>query len=152
ARNAALSAPRAKVLDEPCLADAGLPGQQDELRASGFEPSPEGDQTPPLVGTADQRWTTNSSDRALSGRGNSGRGQELLVSRARECRRLDPELALQRCRADVVHPQRPCPIAAPLVQPHQEPIRLLVKRLVAQQSLGALDGLSGVAASRQAIC
>jgi hypothetical protein len=93
----------------------------------------------PLGRASDERGTAHSSGLTLRGRGFPLLWQQRLVGIARRRRRLDAQLALQGCRAHVVHPKRPRPVTACVVQPHEEPVRLLAQRVVPQEPLGVQD-------------
>jgi hypothetical protein len=139
-----MGAPRAELFDEPRLPDAGLPGHKDELGPPALGLAPQGRQLCPLGSASDERGATLSS--GLAFHGFPLRRQQRLVSLARWRRRLDAQLALQGRHARVVHPKRPRPIPARVVQAHKEPVCLLAERVVPHQPLGAQDRLGIIAA------
>jgi hypothetical protein len=96
-------------------------------------------QARPLGRASDERGTAHSSGLTLRGRGFPLLWQQRLVGIARRRRRLNAQLALQCRRAHVVHPKRPRPVTACVVQPHEEPVRLLAQRVVPQEPLGVQD-------------
>jgi hypothetical protein len=140
-----MGTPRAELLDEPRLPDARFTGHKDELGPPTLGRTPESHQTCPLGRAPDERRTADPSGLTL--RGFALRRQQCFVGLARRRRRLDAQLALQGHRALVIHPKRPRPVPARVMQPHEEPVRLLAERVVSQESLGVQDRL-GVFAAR----
>jgi hypothetical protein len=162
-------APGAELVDQPRLADARLAGHDDELRMPVLARAPALDQPRPLAGAPDERGPAGplgarGHDRRLAiGRRNRRRCriirrerilrrlgvQERLVHRPRGSRRHDAELGVQRRSAGVVDPQRPRPVAAGSVQPHEQPVGGLAQRVLALEALRVPDRLGVLAAGRQ---
>ena len=137
---AAVGAPRAQLLDQAALADAGLAGHEHELRAAALRRAPQAVQARSLARARDERRA--GLDRARRG----SDGEQRLVRLARRRRGLDGELALQRRRAHVVDAQRSRAVAARVVQAHEQPVGLLSQRVVADQALGVAERRGRIAA------
>jgi hypothetical protein len=145
-----VQAPGAELLHQPGLADAGLAGDQHQAGRPALGGPPQLGQPGPLASPADQRRAAERAGRsALAAGGEAPAVQQGLVDPPGRRRWLHAQLALQDGRAGVVGSQRPGPVAAGVVQAHQDPVGLLVQRVGAHQLLGSGDRLGVVAAPGQ---
>jgi len=134
-----MRAPRAQLLGEARLADAGLSGDENELGAALLGRVPQLDQACPLAGTADEHaGGQRPGPLRLRQAGHEG-----LIGRSRRRRRRHAEVALQRRGAGVVRLERPRPVPARVVQAHQEAVGLLAERIETEQPLGVANGVAG---------
>jgi hypothetical protein len=132
-------APGPQLLHQPGLAGAGLAGDQRQLGGAALASPPQVDQARPLAGPPDQGRGAGRAERArlVGGGGLDPGGQQRRVGPAGGRRRLDAELAGEGGRAGVVDAQRPRPVPAGVVQPHQGLVGRLAQRVLAQEPLGA---------------
>src|SRR3954466_12696753 len=96
---------RPELLGEPALADARLPGDQEQAWTTVLGRPPDAAEPRSFVGAADKHRLPPLVGCPVGPR------QQRLVRRARCCRWLDPELPLERGRAGVVDAQRPRRVA-----------------------------------------
>ena len=139
-----MRAPRAQLVDEAGLPDAGLAGDQHHLRAAALGRPPQLGQARALGAAADEH-RGGSAALFLDGRP----WEQRLVELPRGRGGLDAELAPERRRARVVGAQRARPVAALVVQAHEQAVGGLAQRVVAHEPLGVHDRPRGVALLRQ---
>jgi hypothetical protein len=135
-------APSPQLLREPRLPDARLTGDEHELRAPARGGVPELCQARALGLAPDQQPVAGRLDRRRgSGRARALARQQRLVGGARQRRRRDAQLALERRGTGVEHPQRAGPLAPRVVELHEQPVGVLTQRVLAHEALGMADGL-----------
>ena len=140
-RGPALGAPGAELLDQPGLAGAGLAGDQHQPGVPALGGPPQLGQPGPLAGPPDQGRPAErpGPSRCRLGARLGAWRQQGRVGPAGGRRGGHVQLPLQGGGAGVVGPQRPGPVAAGVVQPHQEPVGRLPERVLAQEPLGVAD-------------
>src|SRR5262249_50875853 len=118
-----------------------------ELGAAALARTPALHEARPLDGAADEGRTTRGGARRGCRR-RAGEavdrlfpGEQRLVGVARRRRGRDAELALGRRGPAPGDAQGTRALAAPVVEPHEEPAGRLVQRILVQQALGGRDRL-----------
>ena len=124
------------------LADAGLPGEDQQLRSPALGCGPDLERPRTLPDPAHEGACLSGALR----RPLPARSHELLVDAARLRRGLRAQPPLQNLAACVVCTQCARPLSPAVEEPHQQPVGLLAQRVGRDEPLGPADRLARIPA------